>query len=258
MTETCAFIFSSGKGTRLQPYTLETPKPLLPIDNQGGCILSCILENLIGQEIREVFINYSYGKDYFVKLAANYRQKIRITLIPDEQVLGQGGILIQNRELLKNYDAVLCLNGDTLVELNYNHLIKLHDLTKSYFLSDTSVEKAKPYLLLDDGGNLIGYQSPTRDDLYFYPSISADRLKEKVNYLGVILIPTNFLVDLTFDGNFLGLFGRDDLTERLYLKGRFTRPFANVTVEAFISMDTCEEYERILQENGHTRPILRS
>ncbi len=152
---------------------------------------------------------------------------------------------------------ILCLNGDTYIDLDYGNLIKSTDITAAHFLSDLVVEKAKPYLLVDKKDNIIGYQSPTRGDLYFYPGIEATKPARKLNYLGVISIPTKLLSGIPYDGSFLGFFGRDDLMERLYLKSCVTVPFTDVAVNEFISIDTCEEYERILKENGYTRPILR-
>gem|GEM_PF-1248839 len=253
-----AFIFSSGKGTRLQPYTTDTPKPLLPLDDSGESMLDHIIKQLTLWGIGEACINYSYGKDKFQKLLAKHSNQINIKLINDEEIVGQGGILLKTLNDLKNYDAVLCLNGDTYVDLDHGKLIKELNLNSISFLSNNAYEKAKPYLLLDSNNRLVGYQSPTREDFYFFKSVPNTKEFKKVNYLGLCVIPTKPLLTVNYDGEVLGLFGRDDLFERLYDHGVYSSPLENIGIKDFLSIDTCEEYERILKKNGSTRPILHT
>lgn len=252
------FIFSSGKGIRLQPYTLQIPKPLLPIDSDNSCMLSRTLDAIVAQKLSDIFINYSYGKEAFEKVVNRYTDRAKITLINDENILGQGGILLESRFMLMKYDYILCLNGDTFVRTDYEKLLEKNLNNLSLFLSDRKEGKAKPNLFMNELAQLIGYESPTRGDSYFYSGVRPADLFSKKNYLGVALIPTRFLQDINYNGNFLGFFGRDDLFERMFVKGFYTKSFENVVIKEFITMDTCEEYERILKENGCTRPVLHS
>ena len=256
--EVAVFIFSSGKGTRLQPYTLQIPKPLLPIDLDNSCMLSRTLDAVVAQKLSDFFINYSYGKEAFERIVNRYTDRAKITLINDENILGQGGILLENRSMLMKYDYILCLNGDTFVHIDYENLLVKNLSDSSLFLSDPKEEKAKPNLFMNKFGQLIGYESPSRGDSYFYRGVNSSELFSKKNYLGVALIPTRSLQNIYYGGDFLGLFGRDDLFERMFVKGFYTKSFENVVIDKFITMDTCEEYERILKENGCTRPILHS
>lgn len=253
-----AFIFSSGKGTRLQPYTIDTPKPLLPLNDVGDSMLDYILEQLVLWGIEEAYINYSYGKDKFQKLIAKHSSRLSIKLVNDEQIVGQGGILLKTVNDLKNYDAILCLNGDTYIDLDHGKLIEELDLNAISFLSDNAFDKAKPYLLLNPKNRLVGYQSPTRDDLYFFKSVQNTQGFKKVNYLGLCVVPVDPLLDIKYDGTFLGLFGRDDLFERLYERGVYASPLKNIAIKDFLSIDTCEEYERLLKKNGSARSILHT
>ena len=250
------FIFSSGKGVRLQPYTLRVPKPLLPIDSDNSCMLDRILNAVVTEHLNDVFINYSYGKEAFEKVVNKYTGRAKVTLINDESILGQGGILLESRSMLMKYDYILCLNGDTFVRTDYENLLVKNLSDFSLFLSDSKEEKAKPNLFMNEFGQLVGYESPSRGDSYFYRGVTSSELFSKKNYLGVALIPTKSLQDIDYGGDFLGFFGRDDLFERMFVKGFYTKSFESVIVDKFITMDTCEEYERILKENGCTRPIL--
>lgn len=221
-------------------------------------MLDRIIKQLTLWGIGETCINYSYGKGKFLKLVAEHSSLINIKLINDEEIVGQGGILLKTLNDLKNYDAVLCLNGDTYVDLDHGKLLEGLDLNSISFLSNNAFDKAKPYLLLDSSDRLIGYQSPTRDDLYFFKLAHNNKEFRKVNYLGLCVIPIKPLLNIKYDGTFLGLFGRDDLFELLYDRGIYASPLKNVAIKDFLSIDTCEEYERLLKNNGSTRPILHT
>ncbi len=249
-------IFSSGNGTRLRPHTLSTPKPLLPLENDGSCMLDYSVRELMRQGFVDIFINYSYGLNLFEDVIKRYHQEANITLLDDLSVLGQGGIILKYSSSFKDYDYLLCLNGDTFVDTNLTNFVERGSFEKCLILSDSSIEKAKSYLLIDDCNRVIGYQSPTRGDYYFYPGVSKNDLFGKVNYLGVSLIPVKTLSNVLLDTGFMGLFGRDDLFERFFVRGVSTYPSRDVNIRKFLSMDTCEEYERILEDNGCTRPIL--
>lgn len=53
-----AFILCGGEGTRLRPYTFETPKPLLPV--AGKPILQYVLENIRKAGITECHLTVGY------------------------------------------------------------------------------------------------------------------------------------------------------------------------------------------------------
>lgn len=242
----------------MRPYTTTTPKPLLPLERDGSSMLDYSIKTLTRQNFVDIFINYSYGLSLFESLVKKYKQNANIHLLDDRSVIGQGGIILGNLPVFDKFDCLLCLNGDTFVNVDFKALVDSSELDKCLFLSDPSIKKAKPYLLLDKTDRLIGYESPSRGDYYFYSGVSEDDLLKKANYLGVTLIPTGFLKSMVLDTDFMGLFGRDDLFERLSVRGSWAYPTEDANTKNFLSMDTCEEYERILENNDCSRPVLHT
>ncbi len=59
-----AFILCGGEGTRLRPYTYETPKPLLKIGKKT--ILDYVIGNLQRGDIEEYILTVGYLADQFV------------------------------------------------------------------------------------------------------------------------------------------------------------------------------------------------
>lgn len=51
-------ILAGGEGTRLQPLTLDRPKPMLPIGRKP--LLEHTIELLKGQDITQIAINLCY------------------------------------------------------------------------------------------------------------------------------------------------------------------------------------------------------
>ncbi|QEL20844.1 nucleotidyltransferase family protein [Limnoglobus roseus] len=103
-------ILAAGKGTRLQPHTLTTPKPLLPV--QGRPILDWIIGALPPVDRLVVVVNYlaEQVEEYLrrqthVKNWATVRQ---------EQPLGTGDALMSCRGQVSS-DRVMVLNGDDLI-----------------------------------------------------------------------------------------------------------------------------------------------
>ena len=111
-----AIILAGGKGTRLRPYTVVLPKPLMPIGEHP--ILEVVIRQLI-----------SYGFDH-ITLAVNHQAElikaffgdgskwnIKIDYSLEDQPLGTMGPLKLIKDLPENF---LVMNGDILTELKFS------------------------------------------------------------------------------------------------------------------------------------------
>lgn len=66
-----AIIIAAGQGTRLQPITLERPKPLVSVN--GKMIIETIIEALHKNGIYEIYIVVGYKKEMFKFLEETYK-----------------------------------------------------------------------------------------------------------------------------------------------------------------------------------------
>ena len=105
-----AIILAAGKGTRLQPHTLETPKPLLPV--QGRPILDWIITALPKVDRVVVVVNYLAGQiEEYLEKQSHVR---KWTCVRQSEPLGTGHALMACKNHITS-DRVMVLNGDDLI-----------------------------------------------------------------------------------------------------------------------------------------------
>ena len=115
-----AFILCAGFGKRLNPLTLDTPKPLIKLNNIT-VLESCI--NLVESlGIQQIILNTFYLKDQIHNFINHKKFKSKISIIEDgENILDTGGG-IKNMMKHTNEDDVLIFNPDTIWTVSYTHL----------------------------------------------------------------------------------------------------------------------------------------
>ena len=134
-----ALILCAGFGKRLNPLTLDTPKPLIKLNNIT-MLETCI--NLIESlGIQQIILNTFYLKDQ-INNFINYKKfKSKITIIEDgENILDTGGG-INNMMKHTNGNNILIFNPDTIWKKDYSK--EIIEMEKIYF-----AEKLKNILLL--------------------------------------------------------------------------------------------------------------
>ena len=231
------FIFASGHGTRLRPLTESTPKPLLPVRGEKT-IIDLTIENLLAHGFTTVFVNYSYGEEHFTALKKKYASRISIALVDDQEVCGQGGILVKTRDALQTTPYVLCLNGDTVIDFDLDTFVHNPQPSEIRLLSDDS----KPVIrnLLCDSKGIV-YGRHTTDDtseINWYEQTDVELSQH--NYLGVSLIPTAPLSHVTMPTPFMGFFGEGELIEQYYAQHVRSR-IESVAITQYQTANTAEE-----------------
>ena len=117
-----AIILAGGKGTRLAPYTVVLPKPLVPLGDRP--ILEILLRQLRHYGVTDVVMAVGYLAELLeAYFGDGHKLGVRITYSREEQPLGTAGPL----SLIDGLDETfLVLNGDLLTNLDYRHLVQYH------------------------------------------------------------------------------------------------------------------------------------
>src|SRR5262245_62473822 len=117
-----AVILAGGMGTRLRPFTISIPKPLLPLSDLP--IVEIALRQLRASGITRIC--FSLG--HLAPLIQNFfgdgsKLGIELSYVVEDEPLGTAGALTLVRDLA---DHFIVQNGDTLTDLDYNRLIGAH------------------------------------------------------------------------------------------------------------------------------------
>ena len=117
-----AMILAAGFGKRLNPLTLNCPKPLLKIGN--GTLLSNTINFLEELGIKEIVINVHYLGDQISEYVNKKNFNLNITIVDEkEKILDTGGGILNAIKYFN--ESFLCINPDTIWNLNYIKEIKL-------------------------------------------------------------------------------------------------------------------------------------
>ena len=124
MTVTDAMIVAGGRGTRLQPLTYTTPKPLVPFC--GAPFLSGVVARLAEAGIDRVFLVVGADTAPFEALRADARtQGVELAMVPEPEALDTAGGV---RSALDRVDGpFLVLNGDILTDVDLTDVIAAHE-----------------------------------------------------------------------------------------------------------------------------------
>ena len=121
-------ILAAGLGKRMQPITLQTPKPLIQIGNKN--LLDRAIELLINNGVDEIAINVHHLADQIKECSNKKKYKAKIIIFHEQDMLlDTGGGIINATKSFK--EPFVVVNPDTLWSNTYSR--ELCDLENLYF-----------------------------------------------------------------------------------------------------------------------------
>jgi len=156
-----AVILAGGKGTRLRPYTIVLPKPLMPIGDYP--ILEIVVRQLIEHGFSHITIAVNHQAEIIKAFFGNgSKWGIRIDYSLENKPLSTMGPLTLIEDLP---DDFLVMNGDLLTDLNFSEFHDYHVRRQNIFtVSSYQREQKSEYgvLEVDSSGKLYGFkEKPT-------------------------------------------------------------------------------------------------
>ena len=172
-----ALILCAGFGKRLNPITLNTPKPLLEIKDVS-MLERCI--NLIEKlGIQKILINTFYLKDQFSVFLNSKNFNIDIKIIEDgEHILDTGGG-IQNMIKDSNEKDFIIFNPDTIWSNDYKD--EILQMEKIYFS-----EKLENILLL--ANKKLSFDKKLKGDFNLKNNLINKEAEKEFIYIGCQII----------------------------------------------------------------------
>lgn len=148
-----AIILAGGKGTRLRPYTISLPKPLVPLGDKP------ILERIIVQLKEHGFTHITITLNHMAEMIKAFfgdgsKWELTIDYTTEEKPLSTMGPLTLIKDLPENF---LVMNGDVLTDLNFSTFHEEHKDNNSIFTiaSHRRIEKIDYGLLHHDKLNRL-------------------------------------------------------------------------------------------------------
>src|SRR4029450_13023506 len=152
-----AVILAGGRGTRLRPYTVSLPKPLMPIVDHP--ILEIIIRQLARAGFEHVTLTVNYQAEIFrAYFGDGSKWRIRIDYSLETQPLGTMGPLRLIPDLPNDF---LVMNGDILTDLDFRVFLSEHTQGRRLFsISAAAREQRIDYGVLNVGrdGLLSAFQ----------------------------------------------------------------------------------------------------
>ena len=117
-----AVILAGGKGTRLKPFTMTIPKPLLPLGDIP--VLEVVISQLASSGFERIVLSLGHMAPIFASIVGDgQRWGVNIECCVEKEPLGTAGPLHLVKDL---EDTFIVMNGDLLTTIDYRKLIAFH------------------------------------------------------------------------------------------------------------------------------------
>ena len=162
--DTRIVIMAGGKGTRLRPFTVSLPKPLVPVGELP--ILEILLRQLYKTGFRKITLTLGYLGgliEAYLSQAKGPAKEMEFTFVHEGEPTGTAGSL----GLVEKLDSTfIVMNGDILTDLDYLDLLAFHarrgaDVTVAVYEKKVKIELG--VIEEDEEGWLCGFEEkPTK------------------------------------------------------------------------------------------------
>ena len=168
-----AMILAAGFGKRLNPLTIDLPKPLLKIGKET--LLSNTLKFLKSYGIEEVVVNVHYLRDQILNYIKSEKFRINIKIVEEKNnILDTGGGILNALNYFSN-EPFLVINPDTVWNLQYlNELKKMEEL---FFKN----EKIKSLLLIVNKNK--SFDKSLKGDFSLKKNLISRKKEDNLNYI---------------------------------------------------------------------------
>ena len=118
-----ALILAGGKGTRLRPLTLYTPKPIVPVVNRPFLLYQIDVLRRAG--VRDITFSLSYQPDKIEDVLGNYSDLgVNLQFITEPNPMGTGGAYKFAADSIK--ETTIVFNGDILTDVDIAKMLDYH------------------------------------------------------------------------------------------------------------------------------------
>jgi NDP-mannose synthase len=136
-----AVILAGGKGVRLHPFTINFPKPLVPLGDTP--VIEVLIRRLLRAGITDITLTLGHLAELMRAYFAHRKQlveKLCLRFVEEEEPTGTAGSLSLISGLT---DTFLVMNGDLLTDLDFHELVEFHRRQKALLTIATHTRTVK-------------------------------------------------------------------------------------------------------------------
>ncbi len=226
-----AVIMAGGKGIRLQPYTNDIPKPLLPIQDKP--IIAHNIDRLMAYGVEKFHISVNHMKGQIMDYVGKHYGHLGVDFIEEGNPLGTIGSVRLAKKFFN--DDILVINADILSNIDFeDFFLKYKEGGADMSVAAFAMKIDVPYAVLETSGNMIrGFsEKPT----YNYYSNAGIYLFGKKT---VKSIPKNVPYNAT------------DMVEKLISKGKKVSYFP--IVGYWLDIGTAQNYSKAKRDINYIK-----
>ena len=179
--QTLAFVMAGGKGTRLEPLTLDRSKPAAPFGGKYR-IIDFVLSNLINSSINSIYVLTQFKSQSLsehLQLTWNFGSLLRnqfILAVPAQQRTGEhwyrgtADAIYQNFNLISDHkpDRVAIFGGDHIFKMNVEQMVDFHKSTGAHCTIaaiPVPIAEARDFgvMQVDENWRITGFQEKPKN-----------------------------------------------------------------------------------------------
>lgn len=142
-----ALILAGGKGTRLRPLTVYTPKPIVPVLNRPFLLYQ--IEILRRAGIKDITLSLNYQPDKIEQLLSDGTEYgVNLRYLTEPSPMGTGGAYKYAENEIR--ETTVVFNGDVLTDIDVSEVVEFHQGKKAdATIVLTPVENPSAYGLVE-------------------------------------------------------------------------------------------------------------
>ena len=151
-----AVLMAGGRGERLRPLTIDTPKPLLKVG--GKPIIDYNVESLMRYGVGDIYVTVNYLKEQIIGHFSNSKWNGRVHCVEEPCRLGTIGSVALIDTLTQ--DHLIVMNSDLLTNIDFEKLWRHHvDSGAVLTMATVPYTVSVPFAILrTEGDRVIGLE----------------------------------------------------------------------------------------------------
>ncbi|MDE6022002.1 MAG: NTP transferase domain-containing protein [Muribaculaceae bacterium] len=147
-----AVLMAGGRGERLRPLTLTTPKPLLKVG--GKPIIDYNVESLLHYGVNDIYVTVNYLKEQIIAHFSDPKWEGKVHCVEEPCRLGTMGSVALIDSLC--HDNVIVMNSDLLTNIDFERLWRHHvDCGATLTMSTIPYTVSVPFAILKTDGDKV-------------------------------------------------------------------------------------------------------